>query len=103
MKRFGLVECLRMGILLAAASAKAAGLPGDTEALAHSDEAANVQLVKETEQKSADFVFRQYNLGVLSHYSYLIGSGGEAMIVDPARDIGRYLLDGQVPEPTSYS
>ncbi len=95
MKRFGLVECLRMGILLAAASAKAAGLPGDTEALAHSDEAANVQLVKETEQKSADFVFRQYNLGVLSHYSYLIGSGGEAMIVDPARDIGRYLTDAQ--------
>jgi glyoxylase-like metal-dependent hydrolase (beta-lactamase superfamily II)/rhodanese-related sulfurtransferase len=40
-------------------------------------------------------VFRQYNLAVLSHYSYLIGSGGEAMIVDPARDIRRYLKDAQ--------
>ncbi|MEI6972467.1 MAG: rhodanese-like domain-containing protein, partial [bacterium] len=49
----------------------------------------------ETEQKSPDFVFRQYNLGVLSHYSYLVGSGGEAMIVDPARDISRYLKDTQ--------
>jgi len=54
-----------------------------------------VQKVQETEQTSADFVFRQYNLAVLSHYSYLIGSGGEALIVDPDRDISRYLVDAQ--------
>jgi hydroxyacylglutathione hydrolase len=82
-------------MLLAATSTRAASLPGDTEAAAHGDQAANVQLVKETEQKSADFVFRQYNLAVLSHYSYLIGSGGEALIVDPARDIRSYLKDAQ--------
>jgi glyoxylase-like metal-dependent hydrolase (beta-lactamase superfamily II)/rhodanese-related sulfurtransferase len=81
--------------LLAVASARAAGLPGDAEAATHGDEAASLQLVKETEQTAPDFVFRQYNLAVLSHYSYLIGSGGEALIVDPARDISRYLKDAQ--------
>ena len=92
MRRTGLSKWVSVGMLLAvmllaATSTRAAGLPGDTEAAAHGDEAANVQLVKETEQKSADFVFRQYNLTVLSHYSYLIGSGGEAMIIDSARDV----------------
>ncbi len=95
MKKSRVAGYLGMGMLLAAALARAASLPGDTEAATHGDEAASVQLIKETEQKSADFVFRQYNLGVLSHYSYLIGSGGEAMIVDPARDIARYLKDAQ--------
>jgi len=82
-------------LLLADTSARAVSLPGDAEPTALGDEAANVQKVQETEQKSADFVFRQYNLAVLSHYSYLIGSGGEALIVDPDRDISRYLLDAQ--------
>ena len=95
MKMSGLSKWVSVGMLLAAASARAASLPGDAEAATHGDEAASVQLVKETEQKAADFVFRQYNLAVLSHYSYLIGSGGEAMIVDPARDISRYLKDAQ--------
>jgi glyoxylase-like metal-dependent hydrolase (beta-lactamase superfamily II)/rhodanese-related sulfurtransferase len=80
---------------MGAMAVRAAGLAGDAEAVAHDDEAASVQLVKETEQKTSDFVFRQYNLGVLSHYSYLVGSGGEAMIVDPARDITRYLKDAK--------
>lgn len=76
-------------------AARAAGLPGDAEAATHGNESASVQLVTETQQKTQDFVFRQYNLAVLSHYSYLLGSGGEAMIVDPARDISRYLKDAQ--------
>lgn len=78
-----------------AGTTQAASLPGDAEAATHGDEAASVQIVAETEQKTADFVFRQYNLAVLSHYSYLLGSSGEAMIVDPARDISRYLKDAQ--------
>ncbi len=84
-----------LGFSLAHNLSHAASLPGDAEAAAHGDEAASLQLVKETEQKLPDFVFRQYNLAVLSHYSYLIGSGGEAIIVDPARDITRYLQDAQ--------
>jgi rhodanese-related sulfurtransferase/glyoxylase-like metal-dependent hydrolase (beta-lactamase superfamily II) len=97
MKNSDLSKWLSIGTLLAViqltfASAWAASLSADA---AFGDETANIQMVKETEQKSADFVFRQYNLSVLSHYSYLIGSGGEAMVVDPARDIRRYTKDAQ--------
>lgn len=69
-------------------------LPGDAAA-APGDGASGIQLVKETEQKSADFVFRQYTLPFAAVYSYLIGSGGQAMIVNPAHDVGRYLKDAQ--------
>lgn len=39
--------------------------------------------------------FRQYYLGCLSHASYLIGdtTSGEAVVVDPQRDIAEYLSD----------
>jgi glyoxylase-like metal-dependent hydrolase (beta-lactamase superfamily II)/rhodanese-related sulfurtransferase len=39
--------------------------------------------------------FRQYYLGCLSHASYLIGdtTTGQAVVVDPQRDIGQYLAD----------
>ncbi|MBM3858138.1 MAG: MBL fold metallo-hydrolase [Verrucomicrobia bacterium] len=33
----------------------------------------------------------QFNLPVLSHYSYLLVSGNEALLVDPSRDINAYL------------
>ena len=95
MQKLGFMGCALACVVFSATGARAASLPGDAEAATHGDEAANVQLVKETGQKTSDFVFRQYNLGVLSHYSYLIGSGGEALIVDPARDISRYLKDAQ--------
>src|SRR6476646_938316 len=35
--------------------------------------------------------FKQFYLGCLAHASYLIGSGGEAAVVDPQRDIELYL------------
>lgn len=73
----------------------AAGLAGDAEAASHGDEAANLQVVEETKVDGADFTFRQYNLAVLSHYSYLLASRGEAILVDPARDIDRYLKDAK--------
>ncbi len=93
MDKNGMLYCLMAGVLLVACTASAKGVPGDAEAATHGDEAATLQLVAETEHKSENFVFRQYNLSVLSHYSYLVGSGGEAMIIDPARDIGRYIED----------
>jgi len=37
--------------------------------------------------------FRQFYLGCLAHGSYLIGSGNEAAVVDPQRDIDIYLED----------
>ena len=71
----------------------AAEIKGDAEAASHGDEAANLQV--QEKETLPDFIFRQYDLAVLSHYSYLIGSGGEAMIVDPARDVDRYLKDAK--------
>jgi hydroxyacylglutathione hydrolase len=35
--------------------------------------------------------FKQFYVGCLAHASYLIGDGGEAVVVDPSRDIEGYL------------
>jgi glyoxylase-like metal-dependent hydrolase (beta-lactamase superfamily II)/rhodanese-related sulfurtransferase len=35
--------------------------------------------------------FKQFYLGCLAHASYLIGSGGEAAVIDPQRDVDQYL------------
>jgi glyoxylase-like metal-dependent hydrolase (beta-lactamase superfamily II)/rhodanese-related sulfurtransferase len=35
--------------------------------------------------------FEQFYLGCLAHASYLLGSGGEAVVVDPQRDVELYL------------
>lgn len=37
--------------------------------------------------------FRQFYLGCLAHASYLIGSEGEAVVVDPQRDVGQYITE----------
>jgi hydroxyacylglutathione hydrolase len=39
--------------------------------------------------------FKQFYLGCLAHASYLIGSGTEAAVVDPQRDIDIYLEDAK--------
>ena len=36
--------------------------------------------------------FEQFYLGCLAHGSYMIGSGGEAAIVDPQRDVDQYIM-----------
>src|ERR1051325_6041511 len=36
-------------------------------------------------------LFRQFYLGCLAHASYLVASDGEAAIVDPQRDVDRYI------------
>jgi glyoxylase-like metal-dependent hydrolase (beta-lactamase superfamily II) len=35
--------------------------------------------------------FKQFNLGCLAHASYLIGSEGQAAVVDPQRDVDLYI------------
>src|SRR6476660_2236938 len=35
--------------------------------------------------------FKQFYLGCLAHASYLIGSEGEAVVVDPQRDVDQYI------------
>jgi hydroxyacylglutathione hydrolase len=39
--------------------------------------------------------FRQFYLGCLAHASYLIGSRGEAAVVDPRRDVDEYLEEAR--------
>ena len=69
------------------------GMAGDAEAAKHGFEAAMLQVVEE--ENLTDFIFRQYDLGVLSHFSYLLGSEGEAIVVDPCRDVDRYVKDAR--------
>lgn len=40
--------------------------------------------------------FKQFYLGCLAHASYLLGSEGEAAVVDPQRDIEQYITEAKV-------
>ncbi len=40
--------------------------------------------------------FKQFYLGCLAHASYLLGSEGEAAVVDPQRDIEQYITEANV-------
>ncbi|MCA9319512.1 MAG: MBL fold metallo-hydrolase [Planctomycetes bacterium] len=68
-------------------------LAQDAERATHGDEAVTPQL--SFEERVGDFVIRQYQLGCLSQLTYLIGSGGEAVVVDPQRDVAHYLRDAE--------
>jgi rhodanese-related sulfurtransferase/glyoxylase-like metal-dependent hydrolase (beta-lactamase superfamily II) len=61
----------------------------DTESASHGDQAAAYQIVNT--YKYPGYRLVQFNLGVLSHYSYMVISGKEALVVDPGRDILAYL------------
>ena len=61
----------------------------DAEAASHGDTAAVQTFVKSYAFEGVKIL--QYNLAVLSHYSYFVVSGTEALVVDPARDIQAYL------------
>jgi hydroxyacylglutathione hydrolase len=39
--------------------------------------------------------FKQFYLGCLSHASYMLGSDGEAAVIDPQRDVDIYLAEAQ--------
>ena len=43
----------------------------------------------------ARMYFKQFYLGCLAHASYLIGSEGEAAVVDPQRDVDQYLDEAE--------
>ncbi len=39
--------------------------------------------------------FKQFYLGCLAHASYLLGSEGEAVVVDPQRDVDQYIAEAE--------
>src|ERR1051326_3360777 len=45
--------------------------------------------------EEAVMYFKQFYLGCLAHASYLIGSEGEAAVVDPQRDVEQYLAEAE--------
>ena len=61
----------------------------DAEEATHGVEAAFVQVLDTYEYQG--FKVIQFDLGVLAHYSYLLVSEKEALLVDPLRDIKAYL------------
>ncbi|WP_300462337.1 rhodanese-like domain-containing protein [Desulfobacula sp.] len=66
-----------------------AGTLKDTESASHSDAASTYDIVDTYTYPGFRIV--QFNLAVLSHYSYLLISGNQALVVDPGRDIFTYL------------
>ncbi|HEX6810415.1 MAG TPA: rhodanese-like domain-containing protein [Planctomycetota bacterium] len=65
----------------------------DAERETHADDASKPRV--SFEDKGADHVLRQYQLGCLSQLSYLLVSGNEAAVVDPTRDVDHYLDDAK--------
>jgi len=63
----------------------------DAEKATHGDEASSPQIAFET--KGDGWTLRQYQLGCLSHLSYLVVAGGSAAVIDPQRDVEHYLRD----------
>ena len=61
----------------------------DAESGSHADTAAIQVMVNNYEYPGLQIV--QFNLAVLSHYSYMVISNKEALVVDPDRDIQVYL------------
>src|SRR5229473_851631 len=46
-------------------------------------------------ERSSIMYFKQFYLGCLAHASYLIGSEGEAAVVDPQRDVDQYIQEAE--------
>lgn len=61
----------------------------DAESATHGDEAARYQIVNTYEYPG--FKLIQFNLAALSHYSYMLVSDGQTLVVDPGRDVQIYL------------
>jgi hydroxyacylglutathione hydrolase len=75
-------------LLLGTGGLSAAALK-DAESATHGDDAARYQVVNTYEYPG--FKLIQFNLAALSHYSYMLASDGQALVVDPGRDIQTYL------------
>lgn len=66
-------------------------LAQDPEQATHGDSASQPQV--SFEAKGNGWILRQYQLGCLSHLSYLLVADGVAAVVDPQRDVEHYVRD----------
>jgi len=88
-KTIGMAFAGALALICSMALAAEQGKIKDTESATHGDDAAKHQIVDT--YKYPGFEVVQVNLPVLSHYSYILVSGKEALIVDPDRDMQFYL------------
>lgn len=88
MKYIRVISGLFLLVCLISSNLFAAGIK-DSESASHDDTAA--RYVVEAVYNGDGFKITQFNLGVLSHYSYIVESEGKALMVDPGRDIITYL------------
>ncbi len=94
--------CLMLALVISMVcigAVQAAGL-ADSESASHSEESARYQV--QAIYEGTDLRIVQFNLGVLSHYSYLLISGGKVLAVDPGRDI-HTLLDYAAAEKLEWT
>lgn len=91
MKRFPCLwlTCLVVTLTLSSQRWTAAEKIEDAESATHGFEAASYQVVDTYPFPGVKMI--QFELGVLSHYSYLLVSGKEAWVVDPGRDTNAYV------------
>lgn len=80
-------------LFVAALAPFAAVRSQDAERATHTDEASTPQLSHEV--KGNGWTLRQYQLGCLSHLSYLLAAGTEAAVIDPQRDVEHYERDAK--------
>jgi hydroxyacylglutathione hydrolase len=80
---------LSVAVLVLGTAGLSAAAVQDAESATHGDDAARYQVVNTYEYPG--FKLIQFNLATLSHYSYLLVSDGQALVVDPGRDIQVYL------------
>jgi len=79
---------LAFGNMVSASQAKASAIK-DSESASHDGKAAVYDIVNTYEYPGFSII--QFNLAVLAHYSYMLISDGQAWVVDPGRDIFKYL------------
>ncbi|MGI6415626.1 MAG: rhodanese-like domain-containing protein [Thermoguttaceae bacterium] len=77
-----------LAAMVSAHSARSSELK-DAESATHDSSAAEYEVVDT--YKFAGFDVVQFNLSTLSHFSYLLISDGEALVVDPGRDTEAYV------------
>lgn len=84
-----IVPCAVVTLMTTAAFSADPSKIKDTESATHGDDAAKHQIVDTYKFPGLEVL--QINLPVLSHYSYILSSDKEALIVDPDRDVQFYL------------
>ncbi len=81
------------GPMLGAALLASSAIAQDAERATHGDQAAAPQISFTAE--GPGWTLRQYQLGCLSHLSYLLVVDGQAVVIDPQRDVDHYIRDAQ--------